>query len=246
MEAVRPGGLIAVITSRFHLDSREGLSAVAEKARFVGALRLPSKVFTSEGTDVVADLVVLQVRDPLGEPGDRGDIMFGSAIVDTPIRATDKQVYPARVSRYFVNNPQLVAGQMRVTGHYRNPLAVTTRKPTDALDRAFAALSDRMPVWQGRSGDTSWVDAEILVDAEGRPEGSFHLIDGLAHQVVDGDLVPARGAKGKELRALVALRDAVLELIAVEARRHTPDSVLDPLRTRARACTCSMWPSSGR
>lgn len=234
VEAVRPGGLVAVITSRFHLDSREGLSAVAERARFVGALRLPSKVFASEGTDVVADLVVLQVRDPLGASGDRGDIMFGSAIVNTPIRATDKQVHPARVSKFFVDNPGLVAGQMRVTGHYRNPLAVITRKPEDALDRAFTELAGRMPAWQDRNGDSSWADAEILVDAEGRPEGSFHLIDGVAHQVIDGDLVPARGATGKELRALVALRDAVLELIAAEARRHTPDSALDPLRTRAR------------
>lgn len=232
--AVRPGGLVAVITSRFHLDSREGLSAVADRARFVGALRLPSKVFASEGTDVVADLVVLQVRDPLAEPGTRDDIMFGSAMVDTPIRATDKQVYPARVSSFFTDNPQLVAGQMRVTGHYRNPLAVITRKPAEMLDRAFEVLSERMPTWQGRSGGGSWAEAEILVDAEGRPEGSFHLIDGLAHQVVDGDLVPARGASGKELRALVALRDAVLELISAEARRGTPDTTLDPLRTHAR------------
>lgn len=232
--AVRPGGLVAVITSRFHLDSSEGLTAVADRARFVGALRLPSKVFASEGTDVVADLVVLQVRDPLAEPGERADVMFGSATIDTPIRATDTRVHPARVSKFFVDNPQLVAGQMRVTGHYRNPLAVVTRKPADVLDQSFAALADRMPAWQSRGGDTSWADAEILVDAEGRPEGSFHLIDGVAHQVVDGDLAPARGAAGRELGALVELRDAVLELIAVEARRHTPDTVLDPLRTRAR------------
>lgn len=233
VEAVRPGGLVAVITSRFHLDSREGLSAVADRARFVGAVRLPSKVFAGEGTDVVADLLVLQVRDEFDDPGRRDEVVFGSAMVDTPVRAGDQHVHPARVSRFFTDNPQLVAGQMRVTGHFRNPLAVVTRKPADMLDRAFTALAARMPAWQGRGSGTEWAATEILVDSEGRPEGSFHLVDGLAHQVVDGALVPARGAKGAELRALVELRDAVLELIAAEADRRSPDAVLDPLRGRA-------------
>lgn len=233
VEAVRPGGLVAIITSRFHLDSREGLAAIADRARFLGAVRLPSKAFAGEGTAVVADLLVLQIRQPFDEGGDRQQVAFGSAMIDTPVRAGDARVQPVRVSRFFVDNPELVAGQMRATGHFRNSLAVVTRKPSEMLDRAFAALGQRMPAWGESDGKPSWRDAEILVDAEGRPEGSFHLIDGLAHQVVDGALVPARGAKNAELQALVQLRDAVLELIETEAKRHSPDAVLDPLRSRA-------------
>lgn len=232
--AVRPGGLVAVITSRYQLDARTGLAEIADDARFVGAVRLPSKVFAGEGTDVVTDLVVLQVRDPFADDGTEGRFEYSKSLVETPIRESDAYVRPSSVSSYFTENPQLVAGQMRTTGHYRNALAVVSRKPADMIARAFAALADRMPDYSERATNTAWAEAEILVDAEGRPEGSFHSVDGQVQQVVDGVLSPARGAAGRELRALVELRDAALALIEREADVATPDSVLEPLRDRAR------------
>ncbi|MFL0579653.1 helicase-related protein [Dietzia sp. 179-F 9C3 NHS] len=236
VDAVRPGGLVAVITSRYHLDGRGGLSTVHDKARFVGALRLPSKAFAAEGTDVVADLVVLQVRDlldPADSPDADGSFEHAQSEVTEPVRATGNHVYPAHVARYFADRPELVAGQMRVTGHFRNNLAVVTRKPEEMIGRAFAALADEMPSYVARGTDLRWAEAEILVDAEGRAEGSFHLVAGEVHQVVNGELTSARGGAGKELGALVRLRDAVLELLAAESDWASPDSVLEPLRSEA-------------
>lgn len=232
--AVRPGGLVAVITSRYQLDSRYRLESVSDDARFVGAVRLPSRVFATEGTDVVTDLVVLQVRDPLTAGTAEDEPRYRNVTVDTPIRATDRHVYPAHVNSYFVDQPEMVAGQMRVTGHYRNNLAVITRKPDQMVARAFDALADRMPDWVPLGVDTSWAESEILVDAEGRSEGSFHLIDDTVHQVVGGTLSPARGASSRELRTVVQLRDAALALIEAESNWNMPDTVLDPLRSHAR------------
>ncbi|WP_440324140.1 helicase-related protein [Microbacterium enclense] len=73
----------------------------------------------------------------------------------------------------------------------------------------------------------------MLADAEGRKEGSFHVVDGQIVRVTGGRLAPVR--QHKELAALIGLRDLGTELLAAESNVHTPSDQIAPLRRRTLA-----------
>jgi adenine-specific DNA methylase len=66
IDALRPGGILAMVTSHFTLDKRSESvrEYLGSKADFIGAIRLPSDAFKREGTSVVADIVILRKRAP--------------------------------------------------------------------------------------------------------------------------------------------------------------------------------------
>jgi len=105
VDALKPGGVLALVTSHFTLDKqnaalRERLGAVAD---FVGAVRLPSDAFKREGTAVVTDIVFLRKRDR-GEPAHHVDPdWLGIA----PLEIDGAEV---PVNRYFLNHPEMVLG----------------------------------------------------------------------------------------------------------------------------------------
>ncbi len=106
VDALKPGGVLALVTSHFTLDKQNaGLREyLADKADFVGAIRLPSDAFRREGTAVVTDIVFLRKR-AAGEPARHADTdWLGVA----PL-AIDGIEVP--VNRYFLNHPEMVLGQ---------------------------------------------------------------------------------------------------------------------------------------
>ncbi len=70
VDALKPGGVLAVVTSHFSLDRQNGAAReyLAERANFLGAIRLPSDAFKREGTAVVTDIVFLRKRAPARRP----------------------------------------------------------------------------------------------------------------------------------------------------------------------------------
>src|SRR5262249_7912940 len=70
IDALRPGGVLALVTSHFTLDKHNGTTReyLDERADFLGAIRLPSDAFKREGTSVVTDIVFLRRRHPDEEP----------------------------------------------------------------------------------------------------------------------------------------------------------------------------------
>ncbi|GAA3142846.1 hypothetical protein GCM10020255_020090 [Rhodococcus baikonurensis] len=140
VRAVRPGGYVVAVTSRFVMDSGTTGSELARHADLVAAVRLPSGAFP--GTDVVADVLVLQVRAPgqkasgwidtvnfSRNPGYRlGATVDERDVVDTPL-GEGQNATAVRVNRYWALHPLHVAGEMRVTGNRYNGLAVVTDAP---------------------------------------------------------------------------------------------------------------------
>lgn len=228
--AVRPGGFVAVFTSRYALDNLQGLSSVAGKAKLVSAIRLPSGAFAGQGTDTVIDLLVLQVGD-----FDRCEVPEGAGVYGAPLVHTPEGC-PAhvRLSEWWSRNSALVAGQMETTTFFRSPLQVTSDNPARDIQGAFSWASAMLPSWQEASPAESWTDDIPVVDAEGRFEGELHIIDEQVHRVENGVMVPHR-TNTAELKTLIGLRDAALRLVEAEADTATPDAVLDPLRADALA-----------
>ncbi len=105
VDALKPGGVLALVTSHFTLDKQNATirEYLADKADFVGAIRLPSDAFRREGTAVVTDIVFLRKRDR-GEPARHIDPdWLGIA----PLEIDGAEV---PVNRYFLNHPEMVLG----------------------------------------------------------------------------------------------------------------------------------------
>ncbi|WP_406707173.1 hypothetical protein OH749_31285 (plasmid) [Streptomyces albidoflavus] len=231
VQALRPGGVAILLTSRYTMDAvdEEGRRAIARHADLLGAVRLPTGALAEGGTKVVADLLVLRRRDTNG-PMDTS-WMESSEIPEVPGQFTNN---------YFLDHPEHVLGTFQEgrARQYGITLAVKPPEGQDlatalgtALDSITAAAREADRDWRVAVGAQPFT-ADALpfpVREDGRQEGSFHLVDGKPHEVVDGELVAVERA-GKELPKLIALRDAAVKLIEAETNHDTPDVQLDPLR----------------
>jgi len=105
IDALRPGGVMALVTSHFTLDKQNATirEYLAEKADFVGAIRLPSDAFKREGTAVVTDILFLRKRPP-GEPASHVDAEWLGV---APLAVEGEEV---SINRYFLNHPEMVLG----------------------------------------------------------------------------------------------------------------------------------------
>ena len=230
VSAVRPGGYVVVVTSRHELDAAGGLSAsIRQHADLIAAVRLPSGFFRDAGTDVVADVLILRVRD-----GDE----HGWRPVDRAARTEMTGMVGKRYAREWVSgfwdlHPELVAGTMRLTGFDRQPLAVDADNPGAAVSAAFAAVAPLLVPY----ADDESVPADLadirLTDDEGRKIGSLHIVDGQVVRVGDDGLTVA-ARPSAELRTLIGLRDATVALVEAESDWDLPDAALEPLRAACR------------
>src|SRR6202011_1802289 len=103
VDALKPGGVLALVTSHYTLDKQNAAirEFLAEKADFVGAIRLPSDAFKREGTSVVTDIVFLRKRAP-GEPARHADPDW-LGVAPLTIEGVD-----VAINQYFLNRPEMV------------------------------------------------------------------------------------------------------------------------------------------
>lgn len=219
ISAVRPGGLVVVLTSRHTVDS----SALSHRpeVELSGMIRLPAGTF--DGTDVVADLLVLRRVPATG----RDRFPFRTVLTDFGTS------WPrAKVAQYWLDHPDRVAGTMETTGNrHAGFLTVTADDPRAAAETAAAALSEvLLPFRPG--GEVP--ELEAPPDADGRKEGSYHIEEaGTVVRIVDGTAVPVKA--NAELRALIELRDLTKALLELEADHTLPDDALNGPRERLAA-----------
>jgi len=242
--AVRPGGYVVVATSRGLMDNGRQLDEVLELGELRSAVRLASGTF--DGTQAVADVLVLRRRG-----GQSAPVAWDDVKERTP-RSEDRYGYgrygatrerrlsvlnedgesgwgkPAvDVNRYWEVHPDHVAGRMVATGFDAAPMKVLSTDPQADGARALQAASVGLPQIQPRGQEPDPFADLVLVDQEGRKEGSFHVVDTVVHQVVDGVLVP-KERPSAELRALIGLRDLVLDLLDADAA-HVQARGQDPV-----------------
>ena len=245
LDAVRVGGLVVLAISRYVMDSPSIVRQISETANVIGAIRLPSGTFSDEGTEAIADLLVLQKREStLASESfvDNPDEFHRANMFEEPVgqmRITES-VRPGashdfvRVSTYWRDYPEHVAGRMLLSGFSQAPLVVRAEEPVSAAVAAIEALLPVIPALGAPDDHLPNFDDVVLTDEEGRKEGAFHVIGGRMHQVRSGALLPVERANA-ELHALVELRDAALALREAESDAARPDDSIEPLRTAAHA-----------
>ena len=228
LHLVAPGGIAALLTSRYTLDARNPTArrVLHELADLVGAVRLPAGAFSaSSGTDVVCDLLVLRRRHPDADaPVDPGWLRA------VPLEEPGPGAEPVWVNEWFVANPQLVVGSLAVDrGMYRDhELTVTldgdlAPRLATALDRVVERAHGQglrhEPVRVVGAPDVAASDQRD--PREAHSEGSFVSRDGSFARAIAGQLVPyspRMAGDAAELRRLIEVRDAARTVLAVQVR----------------------------
>lgn len=222
----RPGGLVALLTSRYTMDTRNPAARreIAALADLAGAVRLPSGAHQrAAGTSVVTDLLIFRRREPGAEPGPLG---WEQA------RMTELDSARIAVNSWFLDHPEMVLGRMRATGGAYGADDMTVEPAGDTiteLDRALAEITSNARqdglTWTPAAG-TPAAPAVIAsaADRERYPDGFMRVLaDGVFTRVVDGTAVrhPVPASQAGELRQLLGLRDTVRALL--EAETASPD-----------------------
>jgi N12 class adenine-specific DNA methylase len=216
VDALKPGGILALVTSHFTLDKQNGAirEYLASKADFVGAIRLPSDAFKREGTAVVTDIIFLRKRAP-GQPAHHVDPDW----LDTQTITIEGSKIP--INRYFLNHyPDMVLGtwsrqdrlydagySLQSTGDLAQQLTAAIRRlpefaplePTPVEERAAPEFKPPPP--ERHIGEGSFFvadDRSICQSLGGQAEP---VVYGGTKLRADGTLT------GKRLASLVRLRD---------------------------------------
>jgi N12 class adenine-specific DNA methylase len=229
LDSVRPGGLLAFVTSEGTMNKMDDKARqyLAERADLVGAIRLPNTAFKgSAGTEVTTDVIFLRKRME-GEPAS-DQSWTGVEMVPLP-GLEGGRMTEFKVNRYFVQNPDMILGKHGGFGtmRFRGQYAVVPNEG-EALRDAFAAAVRRLPanVMSDQVFDPTSAPEPVDAESGQTKAGSFYLRDGELWQYdgAVGRKVKRRGAEGGKMPAadyrkavqFVAIRDALREVYAAD------------------------------
>ena len=176
IDQVRPGGVVAFVTSRYTMDSKDSTARkhMAERADLLGAIRLPNNAFKANaGTEVVSDIIFLQKRDrPIDHEPDwvqLGKTEDGFAI-----------------NQYFVDHPEMVLGQLTLEStQYGHDLTVAPIEGANLADQ----LAEVVQHIEGQ-----YTEAEVETPDIADAENEKHIlpadpdVKNFSYTVVDGEV----------------------------------------------------------
>lgn len=226
LDKVRPGGIVAFITSKGTLDKpntavREYL---AERADLLGAVRLPDNAFKNAGTEVTSDIIFLQKR--AAPPEQMPDWVDVSQSADG-----------IPVNKYFEQHPEMVLGSMVwESGPYGQETACKPLPDADLKEQLAAAVAN-----------LSAPDKALLMQEAAAPEQNAETLDapaevrnfsyteanGKLYYKEDGGLIPVEvpAATEERIRGMIALRDITRNLIETQLNGGS-DAQIAQLQTR--------------
>ena len=215
IDALKPGGVLALVTSHFTLDKQNAAvrEYLAERADFLGAIRLPSTAFSREGTDVVTDIVFLRKRAP-GEQASHADPEW----LETQPLSIDGE--PIAISRYFLNHPEMVLGSwsrkdrlyqagysLLSTGDLTQQLDAAIRRLPEGVASPAASAAEEAPApFTPPPPERHITESSFFVG----PDGVIYQMNGGQGVSVTygGTLLKANGTMtGRRFAGLVGLRD---------------------------------------
>jgi len=206
LEKLRPGGVMALITSRYTLDKQDETVRryLAEKADLLGAIRLPNTAFKGNaGTEVTTDILFLRKRSPGVEPA--GESWQHLEPIDSPDGSIE-------VNEYFARHPEMMLGRMKLEGTmYRGAEPTLEGQLTPEL---LAGAIRRLPVGAFIPRDRERPPPKPVLDAEaftGIKDGGYAIHDGKI-VIRNGESFEATSLSetaAARIRGMMAVRDAV-------------------------------------
>ena len=220
LDQVRPGGVVAFVTSRYTMDAKDSTVRryLAQRAELLGAIRLPNNAFRANaGTDVVSDILFLQKRDrPLDIAPDWTQ--------------TGRTEEGFTVNQYFLDHPEMVLGRQEPesTAHGMD-YTVNPIEGMELADQLHNAVQHIHGTYQEAAlpelGEGEDIDDSLPADPDVK-NYSYTVVDGAVYfrensRMVRPDLNATAEAR---VKGLVGLRDCVQQLIDLEMDAAAPDA----------------------
>ena len=221
LDQVRPGGVVAFVTSRYTMDAKDSTVRryLAQRAELLGAIRLPNNAFRANaGTDVVSDILFLQKRDrPLDIAPDWTQ--------------TGRTEEGFTVNQYFLDHPEMVLGRPTAesTQYGKQDYTVVPIEGLDLADQLHDAVKYIRGTYQEAAlpelGEGEDIDESLPADPNVK-NYSYTVVDGAVYfrensRMVRPDLNATAEAR---VKGLVGLRDCVQQLIDLEMDAAAPDA----------------------
>ncbi len=223
LDQVRPGGVVAFVTSRYTMDkqSPEVRKYIAQRAELLGAIRLPNNAFKANaGTEVVSDIIFLQKRD-------------------RPIEIEPDWVHLGKnddgfaINSYFIDHPEMILGRQTSESTQYGKQDFTV-EPTPGLELADQ-LHDAVKYIRGTYteaelpdlGDGEAIDTSIPADPNVK-NYSYTVVDGDVYYRENSRMVkPELNATATErVKGMVKLRDCVQKLIGQQMDGYISDETI--------------------
>ena len=215
IDKVRPGGVVAFITSKGTLDKQDEKVRryLAERAELLGAIRLPNNAFAANaGTEVTTDILFLQKRD-------------------RPMVTEPEWLYLGRtedgvpINRYFLSHPEMLLGRMAWCKNMYGNENETACLPLEGKDlaaqlaEAISHIRGQIQSWEleeaGEQGE--WLPADPSI-----PNFSFGLLEGNLYYRMDSQMQPAAASATAlaRIRAMIGLRECTRRLMQYQLENH--------------------------
>ena len=230
LEQVRPGGVVAFVTSRYTMDAKDSAARkyIAQRADFLGAIRLPNNAFKANaGTDVVSDIIFLQKRD---RPIEIEPDWVHTGIWRNPGANADGFA----INQYFIDHPEMVLGRQtsESTQYGRQDFTVAPIEGADLAEQLSGAIRNIRGTYAEAELPDLGEDETIVETIPADPN-----VRNFSYTVVDGELYyrqnsimtkPDFNATAKErAKGMVELRDCVQKLISEQMDGFISD---EPIR----------------
>ena len=208
LDKVRPGGVIAFVTSKGTMDKDTPTvrKYLAQRADLLGAIRLPNNTFKdAAGTDVTSDILFLQKRDALS-----------SEELDWVHLNTDAN--GLKINQYFIDHPEMVMGEMReISGPYGPETACLPIEGQDLEDQlavAIQSIQGSITEYVMDDPETEGEDKSIPADPEVR-NFSYTIVDGKVYYRENSRMNPIEVSvtAANRIKGLIGIRDCVRTLI---------------------------------
>lgn len=230
LDKVRPGGLIAFVTSKGTMDKQNPnvRKYIAERAELIGAIRLPNNAFyANAGTQVTTDIIFLQKREKLI------DVSMPEADSGLEWLHLGQTENGVPINQYFIDHPEMVLGEMAFDDMMYGNAKETTCKPfedeslSDLLAEAVQNLHAEYADYEIEDLAGEEEDKSIPADPNVR-NFSFTLVDGAIYYRENSRMFPVEQSLTGQSRVkgMIAIRDCVRRLIEYQTE-SAPDEIVE-------------------
>ena len=211
LDQVRPGGVVAFVTSRYTMDSKstEVRKYLAQRAELLGAIRLPNNAFLANaGTSVVSDILFLQKRQRM-------------VAMEPEWVHLDKTEDGITLNRYFVQHPEMVLGELSTESTQYGREECTARPIPGAVpsQQLHEAVQHICGTYVEVAMDEAQDEQEDSIPADPNVKNySFTVVDGTVYYRENSRMHPTQLSEttAQRVRGLIGLRDCVRSLITLE------------------------------
>ena len=217
LDKLRPGGVMALVTSKGTMDKENSAvrKYIAQRAELLGAIRLPNNTFKGNaGTEVVSDILILQKRDRLI------DIEPDWVHLDTDENGI-------KMNSYFVQHPEMILGEMKmVSGRFGMEATCVPYENADLaaqLDEAVANIHGEITEYEAEE-ELEEEDNSIPADPTVR-NFSYTVVDDKIYYRENSRMTPVEVSATAEnrIKGMIAIRNSVRTLIELQTEDY-PDS----------------------